>query len=96
MSLFKSTPKKPEKTAQQVASEVRTRSLLDKEIADEEARLKLMSRGRLGRSSLVGRSARTRSESASGRSGSSASSSTSGSSSGSHKYSGGSYKGFIR
>ena len=52
------------KTAQEVALERRQRSLLDKEIEEEEDRLRLLSRGKLGRSSLLSGAPRTVSEAA--------------------------------
>lgn len=63
MSIFK-RPKAPAKTAEQAAGEIRTRSLLDKEIEEEEERLRLARRGKLGRSSLLSGAPRTVSESA--------------------------------
>ena len=66
--LKKSKPKKPEKTAEELAIERRTRSLLDKEIGDEEEKLRSMTRGRKGSASLLGKAAATRKASASGKS----------------------------
>ena len=52
MSIFK-RPKAPAKTAEQAAGEIRTRSLLDKEIEEEEERLRFARRAKLGRVSLL-------------------------------------------
>lgn len=65
MGIFKK-PKAPAKTAEQKAGEIRTRSLLDKEIEEEEDRLRTASRGKLGNVSLLSGAARTPVESASG------------------------------
>jgi len=65
MSIFK-RPKAPAKTAEQAAGEIRTRSLLDKEIEEEEERLRFARRGKLGQSSLLSGAARTISEAATG------------------------------
>ncbi len=59
-------PKKPEKTAEQLATETRQRSLLDDEIEDQEGLLKKLARGKLGRSSLLSGSPRSVSEAAGG------------------------------
>lgn len=48
-----SSPKRPEKTAQEVSAERLQSSLLDDEIAETEERLRLISRGKLGRESLL-------------------------------------------
>ena len=58
--LWKGSPKKPEKTAEQLAIERRNRSLLDKEIAEEETRLKAGARGQRGMKSLLGKAASNR------------------------------------
>lgn len=55
-------PKKPKKTAEEAALEIRQRSLLDKEIADEEEAFRLLTRGKLGRQSLLSGSPRTQTE----------------------------------
>jgi len=65
MSIFKK-PKAPAKTAEQKAGEIRTRSLLDKEIEEEEERLRFARRGKLGQSSLLSGAARNISEAARG------------------------------
>jgi len=52
MSVFKK-PKAPAKTAEQVAGEKRTRSLLDKEIGESEELFKTLTSKTLGRSSLL-------------------------------------------
>lgn len=65
MGLF-SKPKKAAKTGEEKAAEIRTRSLLDKEIGEEEDRFKLLARGKLGRSSLLSGAPRNISEAASG------------------------------
>ena len=61
-----STPKRPAKTAAEVALETRQRSLLDKEIEESEERFKLLARGKLGRSSLLSGAPRTQLEAATG------------------------------
>lgn len=48
-----SRAKKPEKGAEEAAIELRQRSLLDKEIQDQEERLKALARGKLGNKSLL-------------------------------------------
>lgn len=48
-----SKPKKPKKTGEEVAAEVRQRVALDRETEEEERRLRALSRGRLGASSLL-------------------------------------------
>jgi len=48
-----SSPKRPAKTAEEKALEVRQRSLLDKEIEESEERFKMLARGKLGRASLL-------------------------------------------
>ena len=47
------SPKAPKKTAEQVAVERRQTMLLDKEIQDEETRFRQLSRGKLGKASLL-------------------------------------------
>lgn len=49
-----STPKAPEKTAEEKAMEIRQRIELDKEVAKNEGRLKAIARGKLGKASLLG------------------------------------------
>lgn len=44
---------KPEKTAEEMALEKRQRSMLDKEIGEQEELLKALARGRLGKKSLL-------------------------------------------
>ncbi len=61
-----SKPKKAKKTAEQEATEIRTRSLLDKEIGEEEDRFKLLAMGKLGRSSLLSGAPRNIQEAAGG------------------------------
>lgn len=46
-------PKEPKKTAEQQALEKRQRSMLDKEIGEQEELLKMIARGRLGKRSLL-------------------------------------------
>lgn len=65
MGIFEK-PKAPAKTAEQVATEVRTRSLLDKEIEEEEDRFKVLASGRLGRKALLSGAPRSAREAASG------------------------------
>ena len=57
-------PKAPKKTAQEVAVERRQTIMLDKEIEEQEDRFRAMSRGKLGRSSLLAGAPRTRGEAA--------------------------------
>ena len=64
LGLAKGKPKKPEKTGQELSLEKRQRSLLDKEIEEQEDRLKALARGKLGRSSLLSGAARTPTEAA--------------------------------
>lgn len=52
-NMFKS-PKKPEKTAQEKAAEIRQTMALNKAIDEEEKRLKALRRGSLGNASLLG------------------------------------------
>ena len=51
--MSRSKPKKPKKTAQEKAMVKRQTLLLDKEIAEQEKRLKSMARGKLGAKSLL-------------------------------------------
>jgi hypothetical protein len=60
-----SSPKRPEKTSQEVSIERRQASLLDDEIAETEERLRLISRGKLGRESLLSGAPKTASAAAS-------------------------------
>lgn len=57
-------PKAPKKSAQEVAVERRQTIMLDKEIEEQEDRFRAMSRGKLGKSSLLGGAPRTRAEAA--------------------------------
>lgn len=57
-------PKAPKKSAQEVAVERRQTIMLDKEIEEQEDRFRAMSRGKLGRSSLLAGAPRTRGEAA--------------------------------
>lgn len=57
-------PKRPAKTAEQEALEVRQQKALDKEIEEEEQRLSLFRRGQLGRSSLLSGAVRTTAQAA--------------------------------
>ena len=57
-------PKAPKKSAQEVAVERRQQIMLDKEIEEQEDRFRAMSRGKLGRSSLLAGAPRTRGEAA--------------------------------
>ncbi len=59
-------PKKPEASAEQKATEIRQRSLLDNEIEEQEEMLKKLARGKLGRGSLLSGAPRNTSEAASG------------------------------
>ena len=59
-------PKKPKKTAEEKAGEMRVRSLLDKEIEEEEDRFRMLSRGKIGSASMLGGAAKSRKASASG------------------------------
>ena len=59
-------PKEPKKTQEQASLEMRQRSLLDKEIEEEEERLRMLSRGKLGSKSLLSGAPRNPMESASG------------------------------
>jgi hypothetical protein len=60
-------PKKPKKTAEEKAGEIRVRSLLDKEIEEEEDRFRMLSRGKLGKASMLGGAAKNRKAAASGK-----------------------------
>lgn len=62
-----SKPKKPKKTAEQSAIEIRQRSMLDKEIEENEEKFKLLARGKLGRSSLLSGASKTVEEASGGR-----------------------------
>ena len=55
-----SKPKAPKKTGEELATEKRTRSLLDKEIEEEEERFRMASRGQRGMKSLLGKAASNR------------------------------------
>lgn len=57
-------PKAPKKTAQEVAVERRQTIMLDKEIEEQEDRFRALSRGKLGRASLLAGAPRTRGEAA--------------------------------
>ena len=57
-------PKAPKKSAQEVAVERRQQILLDKEIEEQEDRLRVASRAKLGKASLLGGAPRTRAEAA--------------------------------
>lgn len=50
---FMKRPKAPEPTAQEIAVEQRQSRMIDEEIAETEKRLKAVSRGKLGASSLL-------------------------------------------
>lgn len=58
-------PKAPEKTAEQVAVEKRQSIMIDEEIEEQEERLKALSRGTLGRTSLLSGAPATRAAAAS-------------------------------
>ena len=66
-----SSPKSPDKTAEELAIERRQRSLLDDEIGESEDRLKALARGTLGRSSLLSGAPKDRMAAAGGKRGSS-------------------------
>lgn len=85
-------PKAPKKSAQEVAVERRQTIMLDKEIEEQEDRFRAMSRGKLGKSSLLGGAPRTRAEAA-GRGGSFSRASLVGGSSGYGSFGGGSFGG---
>lgn len=57
-------PKAPKKTAQEVAVERRQTIMLDKEIEEQEDRFRALSRGKLGRASLLAGAPKTRGEAA--------------------------------
>jgi hypothetical protein len=57
-------PKAPQKTAQEVAVERRQSIMLDKEIEEQEDRFRALSRGKIGKASLLGGAPRTRAEAA--------------------------------
>lgn len=61
-------PKAPKPTAQQIAVERRQQAALDEEIAEQEARLSAVARGKLGAKSLLGGVPRTPRAAATGRS----------------------------
>ena len=61
------TPKKPAKTAEELALEKRTQIALDKSIGDQEDMLKALSRGTLGRVSLLSGAPKTTQEAAGGK-----------------------------
>jgi len=61
------SPKAPKPSAQQLAVERRQQAALDEEIAEQEARIAAIARGKLGAKSLLGGAPRTRAEAASGR-----------------------------
>jgi len=60
------SPKKPKKTAEEKALETRQRSALDKEIGETEERMAALTRGTLGRVSLLSGAPKTVSEAISG------------------------------
>ena len=66
--IFKS-PKAPKPTAQAIAVERRQQVALDKEIEEQEQRLRAASRGKLGIKSLLGGVPSSRAEAAGGRAG---------------------------
>ena len=61
------TPKKPAKTAEEVALERRTQMALDESIGDQEDMLKALSRGTLGRASLLSGAPKTAKDAAGGK-----------------------------
>ena len=61
------SPKAPKPSAQEVAIERRQQVALDKEIEEQEDRLRAATRNRLGTKSLLGSVPRSRAESAGGR-----------------------------
>ena len=63
------SPKKPKKTAEESAIEIRQRSLLDKEIEESEQKFKAMARGKLGRQSFLSGAPSNSEQAAGGRSG---------------------------
>lgn len=66
LGLFKGSPKKPKPTAEEEAIGIRQRSLLDKEIEENEEKFKALARGKLGRSSLLSGAPSTANEAAGG------------------------------
>jgi len=65
------SPKAPKPSAQEVAIERRQQVALDKEIEEQEDRLRAATRNRLGTKSLLGGAPRSRAESAGGGAGAS-------------------------
>tara|TARA_R110000787_G_scaffold19426_1_gene58322 strand:+ start:402 stop:716 length:315 start_codon:yes stop_codon:yes gene_type:complete len=63
---FLSKPKKPRATAQELAVTMRQTAALDKEVEEQEERLKAMARKKLGSVSLLGGAPRSRAEAATG------------------------------
>jgi len=61
-----SSPKRPKKTAQEKAIEIRQRILLDEEIEESEERFKALARNKLGRKTLLSGAPRTPAEAAKG------------------------------
>ncbi len=61
-----SSAKKPAKTAEEVALETQQRTFLDKEISEEERRLKAAARGTLGFKSLLSGASTSRAGAAAG------------------------------
>lgn len=61
-----SKPKTPPKTAEEFAVERRTRTLLDKEIEEQEEAFKALARGKLGRASLLSGAPASRAKAAGG------------------------------
>ncbi len=57
-------PNAPKKTAQEVAVERRQQIMLDKEIEEQEDRFRALSRGKMGKASLLGGAPTTRQEAA--------------------------------
>ena len=57
-------PKAPKKTAQEVAVERRQQIMLDKEIEEQEDRFRALSRGKMGKASLLGGAPTSRQEAA--------------------------------
>ena len=66
LGLKKDKPKKPKKTAEELAAERRLRADLDKEIGKGEDLFKLLTSKQLGRQSLLSGAARTTTEAAAG------------------------------
>ena len=69
MSGLLKSPKAPKPSAQEVAIERRQQVALDKEIEEQEDRLRAATRSRLGTKSLLGGVPRSRAEAAGGRAG---------------------------